>query len=320
MGGSGSYSDSYDRNVYKGRGSSSGFDHSDDSDRVFTSSSLHKDLNPFKRDIVCEHKNPIVIAVDVTGSMGNWTKIIYDKLPMFWGEMDKNKYLPDPSICIAGVGDAYSDKAPLQVCDFAQGQAIDDQIAKIYLEGGGGGQRKESYELMAYYFNEHCDISKAELPFLFLLEDEGIYPRLNRRQVEGLIGDELTQEITSEEAFKKLSEKFNFFVLHKRYENGDDRAICSEWRALIGERFIELKDPKACIDDMLGIIAMISQARDIDSYAIDMANRGQDTARISEVTKSLSSLSAIVSITDVGKSFSDLGPPKRKSDEGPRRI
>lgn len=317
MGGS-DYGSSYDRDVLKGRGSSSGFDHSDDADQVFSSSSLHKDLKPFKRDISCRHKNPICIAVDVTGSMGEWTKIIYDKLPMFWGEIEKNGYLPDPSVCIIGVGDAYSDRAPLQVCDFAQSQAIDDEIAKVYLEGNGGGQSCESYELMAYYFNEHCDISGAELPFFFLLEDEGVYPRLNRRQVEGIIGDDLEEDLSSEEIFKKISEKFNFFVLHKEY-GGSDKQVCSQWKELIGERFIELKDPKACIDDMLGIISMVSKTRDLDAYILDMESRGQDNKRIKEVTRALGPLAEKLSITKVD-SFKELGDAARKNDGGAKRL
>lgn len=317
-GGGGSYSDSYDRNVYKGKGSSGGFDYSDDSDRVLNGQSLHKDLNPFMRDICCEHKNPIVVAVDVTGSMGNWTKIIYDKLPMFWGEMDKNAYLPDPSICIVGVGDAYSDQAPLQVCNFAQGQAIDEQIAKLYLEGNGGGQKCESYELMAYYFNAHCDISKSELPFFFLLEDEGVYPKLKRKQVEEVIGESLPSDIKSEEIFQKISAKFNFFVLHKSYDDGDE-AICKRWRELINERFIMLKDPKACIDDMLGIISMISQTRDLDSYAIDMVNRGQSNSRIEEVTKALGPLAEKLTLAKVD-CFKDLGEATRKNKGGADRL
>lgn len=317
-GGGGSYSDSYDRDVYKGKGSSGGFDYSDDSNRAFNEHSLHMDLNPFKRDIRCEHKNPIVVAVDVTGSMGNWTKIIYDKLPMFWGEMDKNKYLPDPSICIVAVGDAYSDDAPLQVCDFAQGQAIDDQIAKIYLEGKGGAQNCESYELAAHYFIEHCDISMAELPFFFLLEDESVYPKLKRKQVEEVIGESLQSDIPSEKIFQKISGKFNFFVLHKEY-GGDDSTVCKRWESLIGERFIELKDPKACVDDMLGIISMVSKTRDLDAYAIDMASRGQDTGRIDEVTRALTPLANTLSIAKVD-SFKELGEAARKNNGGADRL
>ncbi|MFA5166206.1 MAG: hypothetical protein WC449_02785 [Candidatus Paceibacterota bacterium] len=318
-GGGGSYSDSYDRNVFKGKGSSGGFDYSDDSDRVFNGQSLHKDLNPFMRDIRCEHKNPIVVAVDVTGSMGDWTKIIYDKLPMFWGEMDKNAYLPDPSICIVGVGDAYSDQAPLQVCDFAQGQAIDEEIAKLYLEGGGGGQSSESYELMAHYFSAHCDISRSELSFFFLLEDEGVYPKLKRKQVEEVIGESLPSDIPSEEIFQKISARFNFFVLHKPYDGGSDDAVCKKWKSLIGERFIELKDPKACVDDMLGIISMISQARDLDSYAIDMVNRGQSKSRIQEVTKALNPLAEKLALAKVD-CFKDLGEAIRKNKGGADRL
>ena len=34
-----------------------------------------------------DFKHPIVFALDVTGSMGDWAKIIYDKLPMFYGQI-----------------------------------------------------------------------------------------------------------------------------------------------------------------------------------------------------------------------------------------
>jgi hypothetical protein len=61
----------------------------------------------------CKHKNPIVMAIDVTGSMGNWSKIIYDKMPMFYGQIMMQGYLDDPALSIAGVGDATCDKAPL---------------------------------------------------------------------------------------------------------------------------------------------------------------------------------------------------------------
>ena len=35
--------------------------------------------------ITCPAEEPIVCAVDVTGSMEDWPKVIYDKLPMFYG-------------------------------------------------------------------------------------------------------------------------------------------------------------------------------------------------------------------------------------------
>jgi hypothetical protein len=46
-----------------------------------------------------------VIAVDVTGSMKEWPAVIYDKLPMFYGQIMMQDYLADPQISFAGVAD-----------------------------------------------------------------------------------------------------------------------------------------------------------------------------------------------------------------------
>jgi hypothetical protein len=69
------------------------------------------------------------------------TKIIYDKLPMFYGQMKSKDYLSNPSISFCAVGDVTSDDAPLQVTKFGEGREIDELLAKIWLEGGGGGNQ-----------------------------------------------------------------------------------------------------------------------------------------------------------------------------------
>ena len=51
--------------------------------------------------------------------------------------MNMRSYVKDPAISFAGVGDAYTDKAPLQVSDFKIGAHIDEAIEKIWLEGAG---------------------------------------------------------------------------------------------------------------------------------------------------------------------------------------
>jgi len=51
---------------------------------------LHKSCNParFSEDMLeVENRNPIICALDVTPSMDNWPKIVYDKLPMFYGQI-----------------------------------------------------------------------------------------------------------------------------------------------------------------------------------------------------------------------------------------
>ena len=62
------------------------------------------------------------MGLDITGSMGVWSQVIYDKLPMLYGQIIMNKYLKDPSLSFCGIGDATADRAPLQVTNFGRGK------------------------------------------------------------------------------------------------------------------------------------------------------------------------------------------------------
>jgi hypothetical protein len=69
--------------------------------------------------------------------------------------------------------------------------------------------------------------------------------------------------------WKELSKKFNVFHLHK--ENYPP----TDWEKAIGkERILWLKHPKACIDVALGVIAITSGARTLETYVNDMKSRG----------------------------------------------
>ena len=61
---------------------------------------------------------------------------------MFYGQIKIQNYLREPSISFCAIGDATTDDAPLQVTRYGEGKEIDELIAKIWLEGGGGGNQK----------------------------------------------------------------------------------------------------------------------------------------------------------------------------------
>jgi hypothetical protein len=46
---------------------------------------------------------------------------VYDKMPMFFGQIKQNKYLEDFAISFCAIGDATCDQAPLQVTPFGMG-------------------------------------------------------------------------------------------------------------------------------------------------------------------------------------------------------
>lgn len=100
---------------------------------------------------------------------------------MFYGQIKSKDYLQNPSLSFCAIGDVTSDEAPLQVTRFGEGKAIDELISKIWLEGGGGGNQHESYELSAYFYNHYVKNPQSEMAFFFVTGDEGYFthPKTN---------------------------------------------------------------------------------------------------------------------------------------------
>lgn len=94
---------------------------------------------------------------------------------MFYGQIKLQGYLPDPAISFCAIGDATCDEAPLQVSGFGQGKEIDEIVQKLYLEGHGGANEHESYELAAYFYNHHVKLTANSLAFFFVTGDEAYF-------------------------------------------------------------------------------------------------------------------------------------------------
>ncbi len=68
----------YDRSVYAASASRAG-GYSEAAEKVLaTNKKLHKNLDPIRfagEKLESDAKHPIIFALDVTGSMGDWTKV-----------------------------------------------------------------------------------------------------------------------------------------------------------------------------------------------------------------------------------------------------
>src|SRR5690606_25380328 len=74
----------------------------------------------------CMNPTPIVVAMDVTRSRGDDTRIIYAKLPMFIGQIELKGYVPGAAISFCAIGDATAgDKAPIQIGQFEADNRLD---------------------------------------------------------------------------------------------------------------------------------------------------------------------------------------------------
>jgi hypothetical protein len=199
---------------------------------------VHPDLNPRNKVVECNRTTPIVVAMDVTRSRGDDSKIVYSKLPMFIGQIDMKGYASDPSLSFAAIGDATSgDKAPIQIGAFAHDNTLDDILSKFWLEEGGGGTGQESYELVAYFYARHCQLptlTGERKGFFFFCGDEGFYPEVDRNQVALWIGEKLKEDIPSQKIFEELQKKFHVFFIypHKAWEE-QKRDIDAEIKARV---------------------------------------------------------------------------------------
>ena len=287
-------SSSYDRDVYTSS-SYSNWGASSYSATKFTNNTIDSELDPSGKKIVSKSKNPIIIALDVTGSNINFARLVYDKLPMFYGEIEQKKYLEDFDICICAVGDAWCDDYPIQIGTPAKGLDIDKYLEKIVLESGGGGNDKESYEIMAHYLANNCEFEKDAHPIVFFVADESAPKTVSKQECERL-GIECKE---SYNPWPELNKKFNnnvFCMLNKYCGMEFVTRYTNSWKEVLPpEHTIRIPEEKAIVDLMLGVLAI--QKEELNEYAIDMKNRGQTVARIEGVTSSLQELASTTALS-----------------------
>ena len=292
---------------------------------AFGSRRMDSRLNPDRRTIMSSRTSPIVLCMDVTGSNIEFVHVVWDKMPRLYGQIEKQKFLTDFEICFAAVGDATCDEAPLQVADFKRGKELDDELAKIWLESGGGSYLTESYELAAYYFAHNCEMPKALSPFFFMIADEYPYSEVNPREVSKTLGDNLTQPIPSAKVFDDLFATFkdNVYVLLNPYHGEEGRTtdtVNQKWREILGkhsQNIIPLYEEKSLIDVILGIIAVRTKVANLDQFKKQLVADEQTEFRVANVEKSLRASKALMAV-DSGSKLPATSGTKRSS--GSHRI
>jgi hypothetical protein len=261
---------------------------------------VHPSLNAYgmtlreSRDSA-EHpdSNAILISLDVTGSMGRVCRAIHRDLPHLHELLLGYKYIPHPQILFAAVGDATCDRVPLQVGQFESDNRMDQNIENMVLEGGGGGQKTESYELTLYVAARHtaidCWEKRRRRGYLFMIGDEIAYPQVRAAHVARLIGSGAQVDVPLRQIVAEAQEKYHiYFVIPGGAAHGADSQILHFWRDLLGEKnVLALQDP----DDTSECIAMTIGAAEgvitLDQAQQHMAKRGKLAAVIDRVTKAI---------------------------------
>lgn len=190
------------------------------SGQVFTQNHIDKSLDPKLFNIrECvnseEHPNtiPIILALDVTGSMGASCQECAESLNVIMTNLYK-KY-KDIEFCVMGIGDLAYDEAPIQMSQFESDVRIAEALDKIYMEHGGGGNAYESYTAAWYMglkrtaldaFDKQC-----RKGIIITMGDEPLNPYLPKDELNESVNGTEQGNVETPELYRVASEKFDIF-------------------------------------------------------------------------------------------------------------
>ena len=163
-----------------------------------------------------EHPNtrPVILALDVTGSMGGASVKVAKELNVIMTELyDK---VQDVEFMIMGIGDLSCDDAPIQASQFESDIRIAEQLDKIYFEGGGGGNSYESYTAAWYFGLNHCKLdcwNRGKKGIIITIGDEPLNPYLPMSPLGLSTGNKIQDNVETDELYKEVIQKYDVYHL-----------------------------------------------------------------------------------------------------------
>ncbi|MFI6516480.1 hypothetical protein ACIBF1_13055 [Spirillospora sp. NPDC050679] len=282
---------------------------------------VHSDLDPNgiamreSRDSD-DHPESLAISVlfDVTGSMARVPRQLQAKLPDLLGLLLRKGYVDHPHIMFGAIGDATCDRAPLQVGQFEADNRMDDDLGKILLEGGGGGQMTESYELAMYFMARHtaldCLEKRGRRGYLFMIGDELAYPKVKRAEVARVLGEKIPKDIPVTEMMRELQRKFEvYFIIPAGAHHARDHRLRDFWQGLLGQHVLYLDDLDAVCETIALTIGLAEEAIDLDEGLAHLDEAGSTAGP--SVSRALARLESERAPVATGSPALDLepGPP-----------
>jgi hypothetical protein len=231
-----------------------------------------------------QHPDSVAIGVvfDVTGSMGEIPMILQTKLGSLMRTLIQRDYLAHPQVLFGAVGDATCDRVPLQIGQFESGMEMDDDLGKIFIEGGGGGQVHESYELVHYFFAHHtatdCWDKRGRKGYLFTIGDEMPYKTVHRNHLRDLLGDKVEGNLSTRRIMDQAQERYEVFhIIPTDTFHGRDPKVQQAWRDLLGERALLLADAGAVCETIALTIGLCEgTVQSLDQGQTDLVDAGYD--------------------------------------------
>ena len=205
---------------------------------MYTERGLHPALNPRGVMRECceneEHPNtmPVILALDVTGSMGSAAMEVAAKLNEVMTELLGTDM--DVEFMIMGIGDLAYDRAPIQISQFESDIRIAEQLDKVYFEGGGGGNMFESYT----------------------------NPYLPAKPLTQAVGDPLQGDVETGKLLKEIRGKYDLYHIFVRHgSNFYETRAAKSWRKYLDKKHFQCCDVKGIGQMLTGIITAEAEKR-----------------------------------------------------------
>lgn len=232
------------------------------SSQAFKAYSIDKAMDPKNVIRECcdseEHPGtiPIILALDVTGSMGSTAIEVQKKLNPIMVEIYKK--IKDAEIMIMAIGDLAYDNSPIQISQFESDIRIAENLDKIYFENGGGGNDYESYTAAWYMGLKHCKLdcwNRGKKGLIITMGDEPINPYLPCRQLNEATGDTCQGDVETPKLFKEASKKFDIYHISVESQSyPDQKRECSTFAKVIGEQHAIISSVDQISDKIISIV------------------------------------------------------------------
>lgn len=245
---------------------------------IFKSRRLDSTLDPKNVLRECcdseEHPNtfPVILALDVTGSMGDAAAEVAKKLGIVMTELYEK--IPDIEFMIMAIGDTAYDDAPIQASQFESDIRIAQQLDKVYFESGGGGNNFESYTAAWYFGIYHCALDcwkRGKKGLIITMGDEMLNPFLDRREINQYLGDPKTYGINGQSIPPAYNPQKNSIETSDLYEvasayydichiqvehgwRGTESAIPTSFKKVIGDGYYYESNVNGISDTIIEII------------------------------------------------------------------
>lgn len=221
-------------------------------EEVFKQKNMHEDMDIKGKVRECrfseEHPDafPIIIALDVTGSMGHVPdKLIRTGLPDIMKKILESG-VKDPQVCFVAIGDQYTDSAPIQVGQFeSSDELLDKWLKTVWLEGHGGGNGGESYQLVWQFADHHTDCDwiniRGKKGVIISIGDDAVHKSISSEEIKRLFGKKL-QSVTTSGLLSNIQLCWDVYHITLNDYNGKDKIVQRQWNDLLGDHHIVTED------------------------------------------------------------------------------